>query len=169
AAARVAVGAAPSAVPGVRALGAAPADATVALDVVLAPRDPRALSQFVDAVSTPGSPHYGDYLATGEFRGRFGPTDAAIAEVRMALRDAGLNPGPTSRSGLSIPVTTTVAGAEAAFGTAIERYRRADGGSAIAAASAPRVPAEIAPQVAAIVGLDTRTRPQPRALGRNVG
>ncbi|MDO8189121.1 protease pro-enzyme activation domain-containing protein [Conexibacter sp. JD483] len=162
----VAVGAAPSAVPGVRALGAAPAAATVQLDVVLAPRDPAALTAFVDAVSTPGSPLYGDFLATGEFRGRFGPTDAAVAEVRAALEDAGLRPGPTARSGLSIPVTTTVAAAEAAFGTQIERYRRADGSGAIAAARAPRVPAAIAPQVAAVVGLDTRSRPQPRGLGR---
>lgn len=162
----VAVGGAPTAVPGVRALGAAPADATVQLDVVLSPRDPAALAAFVDAVSTPGSPQYGDFLATGEFRGRFGPTDAAVAEVRAALADAGLSPGPTSRSGLSIPVTTTVAAAEAAFGTEIERYRRADGGSAIAAERAPRVPAAIAPQVAAVVGLDTRSRPQPRGIGR---
>ncbi|WP_304723156.1 protease pro-enzyme activation domain-containing protein [Conexibacter sp. CPCC 206217] len=163
-----AVGSAPPRLPDARNVGDAPGGETIEPDVLLVPRDPQALDAFVTAVSTPGSPFYGDYLATGEFRGRFGPTQATIDAVRAALRSAGLTPGTPSRSGLFIPVTTTVAEAEAALHTQIASYRLPSGETGLAATSAPRLARAIAPDVQAIVGLDTRTRPRPQVVKAGV-
>jgi subtilase family serine protease len=89
---------------------AAPADSTpLHLDVALSPRDPAALSAFVAAVSTPGSPEYKQYLQQGQFAGRFGPTQTTIDEVTAQLADEGLNPGQVTEDGLTIPVTATIA------------------------------------------------------------
>src|SRR5580704_14022236 len=49
-----------------RMLGPASKNASLHLDVVLQPRDPAALAQFVTAVSTPSSPLYRHYLAKGQ-------------------------------------------------------------------------------------------------------
>ncbi|MDO8208861.1 protease pro-enzyme activation domain-containing protein [Conexibacter sp. CPCC 206217] len=163
-----AVGHAPSPVPGSRRLGSAPSDQAISLDIVLAPRDPDALAAFVRDVSTPGSPSFGDFIAPGEFAGRFGPAPSTIDAVSAALRAAGLSPGRPSRSGLVIPVTTTVAEAEAAFQISIESYRLPSGEEAVANVGRPQLAASVAPAVDAIVGLDTRARVQPEGLRRSV-
>ena len=71
------------------------------------PADPAALQAFVDAVSTPGSPQYRHYLATGQFAATFGPTAATVAAARAWLASVGLQVGPTSPDGLLIPVSGT--------------------------------------------------------------
>lgn len=137
------------------------------LDVVLAPRDPADLARFVAAVSTPGSPAYRHYLKRGEFGPRFGPAVTTLDKVLGGLRGLGLRPGPVSPDRLLIPVHTTVALAERAFGTAIDRFRLPSGRVAFANVSAPRVPASIARYVQAVVGLDDVVRLVPAgAVGR---
>ena len=138
--------------------GGLPGSTTLHIDVVLQPRDPAALAQYATEVSTPGSPLYHDYIARGQFAGMFGPTDATINRVYAALRASGLNPGAISSDHLSIPVTATAAQIESAFGVGLARYRLADGGTGFANTSAPRLPASVASQVQAVIGLDNLTR-----------
>lgn len=135
-------------------LGSMAGGKVLKVEVVLAPRNPAALSRFVASVSTPGSPHYHQYLAKGQFGGRFGATDATIASVRSALIARGLHPGKVSANHLSIPVTATASRFESAFGTTLTRYRLPGGHIGFANSRGITLPAAIASQVQAVIGLD---------------
>ncbi|MGH9127443.1 MAG: IPT/TIG domain-containing protein [Acidimicrobiales bacterium] len=128
--------------------------ATVHLDVVLRSRDPAGLAAFDSAVSAPGSPTYHHYLSATAVAARYGPTPASIGAVTSALRGEGLVVGPVSGNGTTIPVTTSLAQASTTFRTPIRDYRLADGSVAFANAAAPSVPAGIATEVSAVLGLD---------------
>jgi hypothetical protein len=123
------------------------------LSVNLKPRDPAALTAFIKATTTPGNPQYHHYLATGEFGQVFGPTQQTVDSVKAALRQAGLTPGPVSQDGLSIPVTATTAEAGKAFNTAFQNITLANGKQGYVTTAAPTLPADVASQVVAIVGL----------------
>src|SRR5215471_2127255 len=56
------VGAAPALPLGARIVGSAAAATQMHVTVTLEPRDPAALQAFADAVSTPGSPQYRQYI-----------------------------------------------------------------------------------------------------------
>ena len=136
-----------------------PSSATLHIDVALTPRNAAALSQYATQVSTPGSALYHRYLAKGQFAGMFGATNATINAVLAALRAAGLHPGAVSSDHLSIPVTATVAQVQSAFGVSMASYRLPGGRTGYANTSAPKLPANIAPSVDAIIGLDNLNLP----------
>ncbi len=150
----VQVGSAPELPAGTRALGAAPAEQQLHLYLALEPRDPAGLARFAADVSDPGSPLYGQYLSVPEFAQRFGASDAQVAAVRSALGARGLEVGETGANNLSLPVTATVAEAEAAFGVGIDRVRTASGEVAYVNDQAPALPAAAAPFVQGVLGLD---------------
>ncbi|MEU9282989.1 S53 family peptidase, partial [Streptomyces sp. NPDC048341] len=147
------IGTAPRVPAGASAVGATSPGTTLHLSVHLSPRDPKRLTDFVTAVSTPGSPLYHHYLAKGQFASAFGPTRATIAGVSQALKAAGLSPGEVSPDGLSIPVTATVAEASHAFGTTFRNVWLKDGTTHYLNTSAPTLPADVAASVTGIVGL----------------
>ncbi|MEU7663721.1 S53 family peptidase [Streptomyces lincolnensis] len=155
------IGTAPRVPAGGSVVGATASGTTLHLSVHLSPRDPRALADFVTAVSTPGDPLYHRYLAKGQFAAAFGPTRATVADVSQALKAAGLAPGRVSPDGLSIPVTTTVARASHAFATGFSNVRLKDGARdgtgdgtiGYLNTSAPALPARVAASVTGIVGL----------------
>jgi subtilase family serine protease len=150
---------APGIVPfGSARIGALPGSTTMHIEVALAPRDPAALSQYANQVSTPGSPLYHAYIARGQFASLFGPTKATVNSVYAALRALGLRPGAISSDHLSIPVTATAGQVESAFGVSMASYRLAAGGRGYANTTAPKLPASIAAHVQAIIGLDNLTR-----------
>ena len=152
----------PAIVPfGTKRLGPAPGGTSLHLDVVLAPRDPAALTRFATEVSTPGTAEYGHYLARGRFASVFGPTQATIDRVLAVLHQEGFTTGAISSNHLVIPVTTTVRSAERALHTSLESYRLPSGRLATANTGAPRLPATVARSVQAVIGLDTLALPQP--------
>jgi subtilase family serine protease len=150
----VRIGEAPELPAGASFAGTVAPERQLDLYVALEPRDPAALERFAEAVATPGSPTYGDYLSVPQFAARFGPTPSQVATVRGALAARGLAVGAPSANGLSLPLTATAAEAEAAFGTAISRVQTAGGGAAFANRSAPSVPTAAAPYVQGVLGLD---------------
>jgi hypothetical protein len=152
--ARVAVGAPPLVPGGLTALGSVAAATVLHLDVALRPRDPEAVNAFVTAVSTPSSPLYRHFLKKGQFGPRFGATPATIAMVAAALRHDGMTVGPVSANDLLLPVTTTVARAEATFDVAIHAYRTSSGTVFDANSSAPTLPGAVGSDVLSVVGLD---------------
>ncbi|MFJ3903566.1 protease pro-enzyme activation domain-containing protein [Streptomyces sp. NPDC090025] len=159
------VGPAPEAPEGaVRTADPAPGQ-KLGLSVVLAPRDPAGLERFVTEVSTPGSPRYRDYLGTGEFAKVFGAEPGTVARVRAELTAKGLTVGPLDADGLTLPVTTTVAGAADAFATGFDGYRMPDGKAGVLNTRAPAFDGRVAGAVRAVVGLDTLTSAQPRNSG----
>jgi hypothetical protein len=155
------VGATATVPPGTTRLGPEPRGSVVHLDIVLAPRDPAALTRYATQVSTPGSPLYHDYLPRGTFPSVFGPTPAAIATVRSALTGLGLRPGKISANHLAIPVTASASQVESAFRVRLNRYRLAGGQVGYANLTAPRLPASAAPYVESIIGLDSLIRMHP--------
>jgi Pro-kumamolisin, activation domain/Subtilase family len=136
-----------------RVLGPVAAGSRVSFEVALAPRDPAALTAFVNAISTPGSPDYRQYLAKGQFGPRFGASAREVAAVSSTLARAGLTPGPVSANRLLLPVSGTAAHIDAAFGTSLHDVRLASGAVVAAAVAAVRVPGAIAGDVESVVGL----------------
>jgi hypothetical protein len=162
---RTIVGAASVAPKGATNLGTAPASKPLDLDVVLQPRDPTALSQFVAAVSAPSSPQYRHYLSKGQFGPMFGASAATITAVSAQLKAEGLTVGPVSSDDLLLPVTTTVSKAESAFSIAIRSFRLASGEKVDANTTAPSVPSSVAPDIASVVGLDGLVQAVPANAG----
>jgi hypothetical protein len=139
-------------------------DRPVALTVALTPSDPAGLADYAEAVSTPGSPAYHQYLSVAQFAQRFGATAQATDTVRDALAGTGLTVGSRSPDGLSLQVTGTAAQAEDAFGTDLQRVTLADGDAAYADTTAPTLPAAAAGAVQAVAGLDTLPAAAPAGL-----
>src|SRR5215472_8219947 len=67
---------------GAKQLGAVSPATTVSGAVVLQPRDPSALTDFIAQVTDKRSPLFHRYLTPESFAARFGPTQAAIAAVK---------------------------------------------------------------------------------------
>jgi subtilase family serine protease len=120
---------------------------------VLSPQDPSALASFISELYDPKSADYHHFLATGQFGPEFGATQSTIQGVSSALSSLGLTPGPVASNDLMIPVSTTVAKADAAFGVQINSYRLPGGQAAYSNTSAPEVPASIGGDIIDILGL----------------
>ncbi len=139
-------------------LGALPGDQTISFDVVLRPRNQAALDQFVRDVSTPGSAHYHQFLKTGEYAQRFGPTPQTIAAVASQLshrwawssRRAGSVCACRARPRKSPPACTLVQAISLGVGASTLRA------NIIAAETV----APTSPYVQGVVGLDTVTQLQ---------
>jgi subtilase family serine protease len=157
----VPLGEAPTLPEGTTTLGAAAPQRELSLTVALEPSDPAALEAFATAVSTPGSPVYGQYLSPAEFGARFGADEEEMGAVRGTLAARGLTVGAPGPNRLSLPVTTTVEGAEAAFGLSVVRVELPDGRVAIANDRAPVLPAVAAPYVQTVTGLSNVATPVP--------
>ena len=147
--------------PGATLVGPAPSGTTLPLVVALHPRDRAALATEVQAVSDPRSPEYRHFLTPAQFAQQFGATQRTIAQVTSLLRSEGLTVGTPSSTGLSLPVSGTVAQIQSAFSTPIARYRLASGKTGYDNKSAPEVPVTVAPQIEGILGLNTLSPPQP--------
>ena len=147
--------------PGATLIGPAPAATPLPLVVTLKPRDPAALAVEVQAISDPGSPDYRHFLTPAQFAQQFGPTTSTIEQVTSALQQEGLTVGPPSSTGLSLPVSSTVAQVQSAFSTPISKYHLSSGKTGYDNGAAPEVPSSVAPQIEGILGLDTLSPPQP--------
>jgi subtilase family serine protease len=130
------------------------------LTVSLTGRDPLGMQRLAQAVSTPGSADFHHYLAVRAFADRFGATPAQVAAVTRTLRTEGLRVSPVSANRMMLSVSGTAAQVQAAFETRLVTVRTADGRRAYADRRAPTLPAAIAPDIDAVIGLDTMYRPQ---------
>ena len=157
------VGSLPSVPAGTRAVGELAGSTRISVSVVLKPRDPAALQAFANAVSTPGSSAFHQYLTVAEFAERFGAPRAQERAVEASLKAHGLAPGVVSANGLSIPVSATAAQLAHAFSTSFERYS-VSGRPAYANTAPPRLDTSVAGDVQAVIGLDTLAVARPLGL-----
>ena len=163
-----------------RSLGAAPAAQALELVIPLV-ADDAGLRRFAIAVSTPGSPLYGDFQPLARLAARFGAPPARAAAVVRYLRAAGARSVQVSPTRMFVQATMTVAQAQRAFHTTLGVRLAADGArfvapSAHASAAAPAGPPSLVALPPAlrglatgVVGLDTQPlvpRPQLAALTR---
>src|SRR5262245_44122012 len=140
---------------GAKALGAVSSSATVSGSVVLQPRDEAALKRFISQVTDKHSPLFHHYLTPHSFADRFGPEPSTIAVVKSQLEASGLTVTSVARDGLIIDFQAPASRVETTFRTGLERYRLANGSVAQARTAPVQVPATIAKDVTAVVGLDT--------------
>ena len=161
---QVRLGELPRLASGARVIGALAASAPLHIAVALKPRDPAALAAFAQAVSTPGSSVYRDYLSPAQFAQRFGATTAQVAAVSASLRAHGLRPAAVTANHLSVEVTATAAQIERAFSLTFQRMSLASGKQAVVASAAPALDRSIAGDVQGVVGLSSLSTPQPLDL-----
>jgi subtilase family serine protease len=136
-------------------LGSAANSAATNARVYLAPRGGlAAVKQAALGMATPGSPSYHKFLTAAQYQARFGTTDATVRSVSAYLRSAGLTVRSVGTANRYVAVGGTVAAAEKAFATQLERYRHA-GRSVQAPATSLHVPSSLAASVLTITGLDT--------------
>jgi subtilase family serine protease len=139
-------------------LGAAQGAARIHARVYLAPRGGlAAVRKLAVAVSTPGSPSYHKFLTAAQYRARFEPTSTTVAAVADYLKSTKLKVTAIGASNRYVAVRGTVAAAERAFGTQLDRYRH-HGQVVKAPTSAAKVPTSLASSVLAVTGLDTTPR-----------
>jgi kumamolisin len=117
------------------------------------------LDPLVEALYTPSSPQYRQFLTPAQFTARFGPSPATIAAVTREFTAAGL--AVTRTATAQLHVTGTAAQLEKEFGVQLHSFRA--GATAATPTymyrkpmSAPRLPGAIADSVKAVLGLDTR-------------
>ena len=103
-------------------------------------------------MSTPGSPDYRRYLSGDEFRARFTPTDATVAEVSAWLTSQGLTVTSVPTNHFYVAAEGTAAQVEAAFAIGLATVE-ANGGQRRVNTAEPAVPAELAAVVDGVTGL----------------
>ncbi|HUE27552.1 MAG TPA: protease pro-enzyme activation domain-containing protein, partial [Solirubrobacteraceae bacterium] len=149
---------------GARVIGAMAASTPMHVTIALKPRDPSALAAYAQAVSTPGSSVYRNYLTPSEFAQRFGASAAELATVAGSLRAHGLAPGAISANHLSIRIAGSAAEIERGFSLTFRRMVLAGGRQAVEASSAPALDRQIAGDVQAVIGLSSLAAPRPLSV-----
>jgi subtilase family serine protease len=132
--------------------GAAPVD----LQVYLASQNPSGLAAAAQAVSSPSSSQYGQYLSAAQVQSEYGPSASEASAVSSWLQSNGFTvTGQTTGIGAYVEVTGTLADASQAFGVTFGNYTDPEGVAARAPQQAASAPASIAADITAISGLDT--------------
>nr|WP_253260846.1 S53 family serine peptidase [Rhodanobacter glycinis] len=137
-------------------MGAANASQSAHVTLVLKLRNRDALAQYIRDTVTPGSPHFQQFLTTGQFASQYGASATDIAKVQAWLRQQGLG-STVMANHLAIRTTGTLRQFETAFRTSIHDYASRSGGRSFRRPVAqPAFPADIANLIATTTGLDTQ-------------
>ena len=102
------------------------------------------LERFARAVTTFGSPQYGDYEPIAWLARRFGASPETRARVSRFLEDKDATAVKIDATGLFADATVKVRLAQRLFGTALARFETARAGRYVAPTSAARLPAACA-------------------------
>ena len=138
--------------------------------VTLPFRDPAGIQTFVDDVSDPSSPNYRKFLTPEQVGQRFGQSPETLAGIRNYLESYGFRTTLVAKNGISVMAFATVAQAERAFGTSINRYARMTPmGTDEFYSNATNIglPARFSSIVLNVSGLDNSVKPRMRALTSN--
>ena len=120
--------------------------------------DKAGLTRFATAVSTPGSPQYGQYESIPTLVRRFGAPAGERAQVLSYLRGTGATGVKIDGTGLYADATMSVGLAQRLFGGDLANFRTANASAErfVAPTTPARIPAGLAGAVTGVVGLDTR-------------
>ncbi|MDO8433005.1 MAG: S53 family peptidase [Candidatus Binatus sp.] len=139
--------------------GNAPASRQLTMHLMLALNHRGELERLLLEQQNPSSPEYRRWLRPDEFTRRFGPTAAQIEKVSRWLRSSGFTVESASAATRTITFTGKVAQAEQAFGVKIAAT--ADGAT-FANTTDPAIPADLAPMIDSIQGLDNTLHAAPQ-------
>ena len=138
-----------------RTLGRASGAASVNFKVYLAPRGGiDTVKAAVTASATPGTSGYHKFLTPAAYHQAFDPTVSTVAAVRSWLASDGLRVRAIGQYNAYLDVTGTVAQAQAAFATTIQRYVH-DGVTVQANTTPLSIPTSLSTAVLTVVGIDT--------------
>jgi hypothetical protein len=148
-------------------LGLAPRDEILHLAISFPIGKPAELQAFVDAVSDPRSPSYGQFITPEEVGDRFGLPQSQVDAVVEYLRANDFTITLIGKNHMAILADATVAQAERAFQTEIHSYSitpidAVEPSTFFANAKPVQLPAALASRVIDVSGLETYTRPQHR-------
>ncbi|MGH9304257.1 MAG: S53 family peptidase, partial [Acidimicrobiales bacterium] len=139
---------------GAKLVDLAPSSRRLRVDVTLKVPHPGALEHYIAAISKRSSPLFHHFLRRGEFGARFGPPLGEIAKVESVLKKEGLSVLGAGSDRLVVHLRGTVGAVDRAFHVTIGRYRISSGRVGYANADPPEVPASIASDVQAVIGLN---------------
>jgi subtilase family serine protease len=141
-------------------LGRAPATARYRVVVGLALRNREVLEAFLADVQNPASPRYGRFLSQEEFNALYAPTEAEEAAVVSHLERHGLTVTDRVPNRLLVRASGTVAAIEGAFRVSVHSVRFR-GALHHAVLDEPLLPADLAPFVVGVAGLDDLVEKRP--------
>jgi subtilase family serine protease len=132
--------------------------APLEMRLTMALRNRAELTRLLADQQDPASPDYHRWLTPDQFAARFGPTDADLARVARWLKKKGFTIKSADASTREITFTGSVAQAQTGF--AVKIAATCDGRN-YANTTDPAVPADLAPLIESIDGLDNMLHSQP--------
>ena len=123
-------------------------------------RDAAAAEAAAQALQTPGSATYHQFLTLAQFKKTYAPTKAAVAEVESVLAQLGYTVTYVFANNLAIQATAPSSTVESTLGIQL-RAARLNGRSGIMPSRTPTLPAQLAGLVRNVGGLDTLHVPHP--------
>ena len=129
----------------------------ITVTMVLKPNNETQLNNLLNAMYTPGSSQYHNWLGKGQFNALFAPTTAQRAQVTSFLQKAGLKVVNSSSPFLE-EATGTTSQVEATFKTHINDYKAANGKAFFQNDTEVQIPATLAGSVEAVSGLSNTDR-----------
>jgi kumamolisin len=132
----------------------------LSITVTLERSDQAGFDAYLDSVSDPSSPNYRHFLTPQELTDRFGPTQEAYDMVLSYLQGSGFELTDGSNDRLTLTFRATRQVTEQAFRVNINDYQAGDR-TFYANDNDPGVPADIAPYILAITGLNDLGLPRP--------
>lgn len=127
-----------------------------------------ALERFATAVTTPGSPRYGQFRSIPWLAAHFGASVGERSRVVGFLRRSGARAVSVDGTGLFADASMSTDLAQRLFGARLRGVHSARVGSYTSPAGAPRLPGGLRGSVTGVIGLDTRNvlvRPAARPEG----
>jgi pseudomonalisin len=146
-------------------LGPAPGTQAITLRVALKMRNRSTLISYVQQINNPASPKYGESLTPAEFTAAYGPTSAQVTSVVNYLKQSGFTGITVEPNHMLISASGTVAKANAAFHTKVERFNQY-GDVVYGNTTAARVPQALGATVGAVLGLNDIGKMKPTMVTR---
>lgn len=101
-----------------------PPSETVSASIILNVINPQALTNYIQAVLTPGDPNYHRFLAVGQFRTRYAPSTQQIMKLVNYLKSFGITLDKIYADNLDITVSGTAAEFNAAFAVQLQDFTK---------------------------------------------
>ncbi len=134
-------------------LGTTSPTESIDFDIGLQPSDPAGAAALAQAVSDPSSPSYRHFLTPAQWEKRFSPSQSSVHAVTAWLTAQGITVASVTPDGLTVQASGSAAAVERAFATSLGEYRHL--GHTVRLASSPlKVPANLAPLLSGVTGVD---------------
>jgi kumamolisin len=137
----------------------------LSLALTLPLRNQAALDDLLKRLYDPNDPLHGKYLTTQQFQDQFSPTQADYDKVITYARAQGFLVKGLHANRTLLDVEAPASVVESVFHLQMHRYQAQNGRQFYAPDAEPMLPAEIAPHLGGVIGLDNAAVPEPNLHG----